>query len=491
MLRISAVITVILILCLLIALVWVMPSKPTYLAFALGGGTALLIAGYFAISIAREKRPIKGGAFWIAVMSLSSLSIILPGAFAAALYLWGLFSPLTWVLLIGLTLTFFFNFLAIPLSLYHKQQEAKLANFPPDQYPSVTVLLPAYNEEKVLGQAIESILEASYPNKEIVVIDDGSTDRTYAIALTYSERGVTVVRRPNGGKAAALNYGLLFATGEIVVCVDADSLVAKNSLIELVKRFQDPEVGAIAGNIKVLNRTNWLTKCQALEYITSINIFRRALDVFGKGTVVPGALGAYRRQILGSGGFYDKNTLVEDFDVTLKALKSGAVVQVSSGALAYTEAPETWADLTKQRLRWYRGNFQAMWKHRDAATNPRYGFLQKLSYPYLILSMVFLPLAGIIVIISTILALLSGMGMQLIYLFAFFLALQFLLSVLAIQLDEDDMKLVLYSPFLVVDYKHFCDYIMLKSFIDVLFQRRMEWGRIKRISTERKEVNQL
>jgi cellulose synthase/poly-beta-1,6-N-acetylglucosamine synthase-like glycosyltransferase len=268
--------------------------------------------------------------------------------------------------------------------------------------------------------------------KEIIVIDDGSTDRTYQIALGYRNQGVKIVQRPNGGKAAALNYGLLFARGEIVVTVDADSLIGKNTLVELVKNFRYPEVAAVAGNIKVINRKNLLTNCQALEYITSINIFRRALDVFGSVTVVPGALGAFRREVLSGGGFYDPDTLVEDFDITVKTLKAGKITQASSAAVSYTEAPETWGDLIKQRLRWYRGNFQALWKHHDAALNPRFGFLQKLSYPYMVLSMIFMPLAGLVVIASVILAILNEPGIWLLYMFLFFLSLQFLLSILAI-----------------------------------------------------------
>ena len=487
----GTIITTILILCLFIALFWLVPFKPAHLSFGLGAGIALLLTLYFVLSIAQEKRRVKGAAFWIPVVSLSLLSLFLPPIFAAALYLWGMFSVIAWVLLIALTFTFFFSFLSIPLALYHKQQEAKDAAFFPDHYPSISILIPAYNEEKVLGRTIESVIEAVYPYKEIIVIDDGSTDRTYQIALGFTDQGVKVVHRPNGGKAAALNYGLLFARGEIIITVDADSLIGKNTLVELVKKFHDPEVAAAAGNIKVINRKNLLTNCQALEYVASINIFRRALDVFGSVTVVPGALGAFRREVLSGSGFYDPDTLVEDFDTTVKALKAGKIVQASSAAVSYTEAPETLGDLIKQRLRWYRGNFQALWKHHDAALNPRFGFLQKLSYPYMVLSMIFMPLAGLVVIASAILAILNDPGIWLLYMFLFFITLQFLLSVLAIQLDEEDMKLALYSPFFVFGYKHFCDFIMLKSFFDVLLRRRVGWTRAKRVGMEPPKTTQL
>jgi cellulose synthase/poly-beta-1,6-N-acetylglucosamine synthase-like glycosyltransferase len=255
--------------------------------------------------------------------------------------------------------------------------------------------------------------------------------------------------------------------------------------VELVKAFRDPEVAAVAGNIKVLNRKHLLNKCQALEYIASININRRALDVFGSVTVVPGALGAYRREALVGGGVYDPDTLVEDFDVTIKALKSGKIVQASTSAISYTEAPETINDLFKQRMRWYRGNFQAMWKHRDAVFNTRYGFLQRLSYPQMAISMLFLPLAGVVNIVSTIVILINGTGMILLPTFLFFCFLQFLLCIMAIELDGEDRRLSLYAPFLLLGYKQLCDYIMLKSFFDVIFLRkRLKWTSAKRVGAE-------
>lgn len=488
MMQKGTILTVILILCLFVTLFWALPTQPTSLSFVIGAGVAFILSLYFIFAVAAERRRIKGPAIWIPAISLSFLGLLLPPFFAAILYLHGMFSLIGWLLMIALTFTFFLNFFSIPLAFYRKYKETKDVELAFEHPPSVTVLVPAYNEEKVLRRTLECILEASYPNKEIIVIDDGSTDRTYQIALDFSDQGVKVVHRPNGGKCAALNFGLLFARGEIITIIDADSLIGKNALVEMIRHFRDPEVAATAGNIKVLNRKNLLTNCQAVEYIVSINIFRKALDVFGKIPVVPGSLGAYRRNVLEGSGFYDPDTLVEDFDVTIKTLKTGRVVQASSSALCYTEAPETLSDFIKQRLRWYRGNFQVMWKHHDAGLNTRFGFLQRLTYPYMLLSMLFMPMAGLVIIASIILAIFSGMGMWLLYMFLFFLALQFLLTILAIQLDEEDMKLALYSPLFVVGYKHLCDFLMIKSLFDVLLRRQMKWERVKRIGNEPQKV---
>jgi cellulose synthase/poly-beta-1,6-N-acetylglucosamine synthase-like glycosyltransferase len=472
------------------AFVVLVPSRQSYLSYGVGIGLTLFIIGHYLLSSRTKKKRTGVLGYWIPVLSLSALFFVLPVVFAAALYFWGTLSFFTWVLLISLTMILYFNFVTIPLVVYHKFREQKQAGLPP-YLPSISVLIPAYNEEKVLSRTIETVVETSYPDKEIIVIDDGSTDRTYEIAQGFSHRGVKIIRRPNGGKASALNHGLLFARGEIIVIVDADSRVCKGTLIDLVQPFRDPEVAAVAGNIKVLNRKNWLTRCQALEYVASINIFRRALDVFGSVTVVPGALGAYRRDSLVSGGLYDPDTLVEDFDVTIKALKSGKVVQASNSAVSYTEAPQKIGDLFRQRLRWYRGNFQALWKHHDAALNPRFGFLQKLSFPFMVISMTFIPLAGLVNIAASIGVIAEGKGLLLLPTLLFFCLLQFMLSMLAVQLDDEDWKLALYSPLFILGYKHLCDIIMIKSLIDVLFRRKLKWTSVRRIGAEmpRKMLN--
>ena len=469
---------------LLAAYLILAPSKSSFPAYAIGTAIALILIIHFVSSMATKKKRMGRVAFWIPVVSLSLLFIVLPAFFAAVLYLSGMFSLITWILLISLIVIFYINFVSVPLAIYQKRQEIKQAAYL-SYCPSVSILIPAYNEEKVLGKAIETALEASYHNnKEIIVIDDGSTDRTYEVAEGFCNRGVRVIHRPNGGKSVALNHGLLFARGEIIIMVDADSLVGKNTLIELVQPFKDTEVASVAGNIKVLNRMNWLTRCQALEYIANINVYRRALDVFGSVTVVPGSLGAYRREVLEGSGFYDPDTLVEDFDVTIKALKTGKVVQSSSSAIAYTEAPQTLGGFIKQRLRWYRGNFQAVWKHRDAAFNARYGFLQKLAFPFLVVSMLFTPFAGLVVLASAAIAILNGTGLMLVPIFIYFCLLQLLLSLLAIELDGEDKKLALYTPFFIFGYRQICDFTMIKGFIDVLFRRRLKWTSVQRIGAK-------
>ena len=468
--------------------VFIMPGWTTLICLAV----ALLGASYFWVSVVRGRQTgrIETARPHPIPSMLSVFTLVLPFLFAGVLLFQGIFGAMTAIsaiLLASLALAFFYYFLTIPLAIYHKYLEAKAAARPLQSYPVISIIVPAYNEEKCLARTIESILEADYPHKDVIIVDDGSTDKTYNIAMRYKEMGVRVFHRPNGGKFAALNYGLLFAKGEIIVTIDADSLIARNAIKEMARSFQDKRAFGVAGNIKVWNRNNFLTKCQALEYITGINIFRRAFDVFGAVSIVPGALGAFRKEVVEGSGFYDPYTLTEDFDITVKVLKAGGIVQACD-ARAYTEAPQNLKDLYRQRMRWYRGNFQTIFRHWDAFVNPRFGSLHRLAFPWALFSMLGVPLAGIVVIVSAIMAILDGNGMQVLYMFGLFLLLQFWLSILAIQLDDEDMKLAIYSPLFVIGYKHLSDFFCLKSMIDVVTRRKVTWTRARRIDFEAESV---
>ena len=191
------------------------------------------------------------------------------------------------ILLWGLTLTFWSTLLFVPLALYSKYRENMLSELV--TYPKLTVIVPAYNEDKVIERTIQALVETKYPNKEIIAVDDGSKDKTFQIINKYKNQ-IKALHKENGGKASAINLGLVYATGEIIVVVDADTIIGMDSLIHLAKGFSlSNDVAAVAGNIKVRNRRNWLTFCQSIEYVAGIQIVRRALDVFGAISVVPGA----------------------------------------------------------------------------------------------------------------------------------------------------------------------------------------------------------
>jgi cellulose synthase/poly-beta-1,6-N-acetylglucosamine synthase-like glycosyltransferase/peptidoglycan/xylan/chitin deacetylase (PgdA/CDA1 family)/spore germination protein YaaH len=235
-------------------------------------------------------------------------------------------------------------------------------------HPSVSVVVPAYNEEGVIARTVQSLLEQHYAGLEILVVDDGSSDRTATLvdeAFGQHHR-VRVFTKPNGGKASALNFGLARARGEIVVAVDGDTLLAPGAIAALVAPLADARIGAVAGNAKVGNRINLVTRWQAVEYITSQNLDRRAFALLNCITVVPGAIGAWRRTLVVDAGGFSEQTLAEDQDLTLTILERGWRIAYADDAVAYTEAPDTLGALSRQRFRWSFGTLQCAWKHRGA-----------------------------------------------------------------------------------------------------------------------------
>jgi cellulose synthase/poly-beta-1,6-N-acetylglucosamine synthase-like glycosyltransferase/peptidoglycan/xylan/chitin deacetylase (PgdA/CDA1 family)/spore germination protein YaaH len=267
----------------------------------------------------------------------------------------------------------------------------------PDYDPRVAVLIPAYNEEKVIARTIRSVLMSNYKNIHIIVIDDGSSDNTYKVATeTYAkeitEGRVTVLTKPNGGKAEALNFALQTVEEEVYVGIDADGVIAHDAITRLVCHFANPAIGAVAGNAKVGNRVNLWTRWQALEYITSQNFERRALDLFNVVMVVPGAIGAWRTSAVKAGGLYAPDTVAEDADLTMNLLEQGYHVIYEDQALAFTEAPINANGLARQRFRWSFGILQAIYKHKGAISNRR--AMGLFALPNILIFQIVLPLVS-------------------------------------------------------------------------------------------------
>jgi cellulose synthase/poly-beta-1,6-N-acetylglucosamine synthase-like glycosyltransferase/peptidoglycan/xylan/chitin deacetylase (PgdA/CDA1 family)/spore germination protein YaaH len=249
--------------------------------------------------------------------------------------------------------------------------------------PRVSVIIPAFNEERVIEASIARILDSDYDNIEIIVADDGSKDRTSPIvAEAFAEHPkVTLLTMTNGGKASALNRALLVASGEIVVALDADTQFERQTISRLVRWFTDKRIGAVAGNAKVGNRVNLVSRWQAVEYVTAQNIERRALTRFDAIMVVPGAVGAWRRQALDDVGGYPEDTLAEDQDLTIAIQRRGWRVAYDEDAVAWTEAPETFRALSKQRFRWSFGTLQCLWKHRSVLGRGKPGGIALVGMP--------------------------------------------------------------------------------------------------------------
>jgi cellulose synthase/poly-beta-1,6-N-acetylglucosamine synthase-like glycosyltransferase/spore germination protein YaaH/peptidoglycan/xylan/chitin deacetylase (PgdA/CDA1 family) len=260
--------------------------------------------------------------------------------------------------------------------------------------PRVSVLIPAYNEEETIVETVRAALNSDYPLQEVIVVDDGSTDQTIERlreAFHYDPR-LQVHRQPNRGKPAALDLALSKATGQIIITIDADTSIDPDAISMLMRHFADPRVAAVAGNVKVGNRNSWLTRWQALEYVTSQNLEKRAFHLLNCIPVVPGAVGAWRAEVVRDCGGLSPDTLAEDTDLTFTIRRREWRILYDEEAIGRTHAPESIGALIRQRFRWTFGTLQALWKHRDTLGRARYGTLGAIALPNIFLFQILLPL---------------------------------------------------------------------------------------------------
>jgi len=253
---------------------------------------------------------------------------------------------------------------------------------PMKKLPKVSILVPAYNEEKNIASTLKSLLRLNYPKKklEIIAINDGSTDNTLQIMKKFRKYGVKVIDKPNGGKASALNVGLKKANGEIIVCMDADSIVSRNALRNAIGYFKDPSVGAVASSLKVYKPKTFWQKLQLIEYFYNI-FLRKVLALMDSVFVVPGPFGLYRREALEKVGGWDEKSITEDMELTFRLQKAGYKIETCLKSIVYTKTPETLKRLIKQRVRWYRGFIITSRDYREMFFNPKFGNLGVYTLP--------------------------------------------------------------------------------------------------------------
>ncbi|HID17843.1 TPA: glycosyltransferase family 2 protein [Candidatus Bathyarchaeota archaeon] len=395
-------------------------------------------------------------------------------------------STITWILVCGLATILVTDFIFIPLAFYDslkREEEASL-----EEYPLVSIIVPAHNEETSIKDCVDALLEADYPNKEIIVVNDGSTDGTRRAVEPYASEGkLILINKVKGGKSTAINAGVSVSRGKIIIAIDADTLIQRDAIKRLVAKFKDPKVVAVAGNVKVGNRTNLLTKCQALEYVRDIQIPRRSFDLLLSVLVVPGPLGAYRREALTQVGEYDKDVVTEDFDATVKVLKVGSVVNEPK-AIAYTEAPRTLKDLYNQRRRWYGGMLQTVVKHRPSWW--RFGVYSFIGIPYLIATLLIVPPLELTVSGIAVWQALVGEWKAVLLIFGLFAILELLTSLFALTLGGDDPRLAVLSPLYVVGYRQLLDAMRLMAYASLL-TRRLDWSRARRVGSLTREMREL
>ncbi|MEK9177081.1 MAG: glycosyltransferase family 2 protein, partial [Patescibacteria group bacterium] len=286
--------------------------------------------------------------------------------------------------------------------------------------------------------------------KEIIVIDDGSTDRTAAVVkgviARYPEERIMLISKKNGGKAKALNWGIMRATHDIVVTMDGDSLFAPDALSKLVTHFSDPRVGAVAGKVYTAHLRTFFDHLQALEYLTGQNIEKTLLSSVNAVGVVPGPIGGWRkRAILRAGGF-SKDTLVEDQDMTLAVLAHGYRVVYESAAIAYTETPQHLSEYLKQRFRWVYGSVQCFWKYGlTVFTRPRSG-IGAFIIPNAALYGIILPLISPIVDLTLLWGVFNGFSGRIFYAAVLFTLVDVAYTSLALIREKHRLQLLAFVP---------------------------------------------
>jgi poly-beta-1,6 N-acetyl-D-glucosamine synthase len=351
-------------------------------------------------------------------------------------------------------------------------------------YPLVTVIVPSYNESVTVANCVESLLSQTYKNIEILVVDDGSSDNTLAIAVGIAKKykpKVNVFTKKNGGKASALNAGIRQAKGEIVVCIDADSMFLKDTVEQLVLSFQgDSDVAAVGGNVKVANRRNLLAKQQALEYITGLTLHRRTFAQLGCMQVISGAIGAFRRDAMLKVGGYSRDTIVEDMDNTIELVKRGYKVVYNPKAIAYTEAPEDLKSFMKQRYRWTFGGFEVLSKHRKAIWRWNGNLLGFLGLPYFLLFPWLDVFVSFMLVASVARIIITGDMDGVLLFYMLFGLLQVILTTYALAVDREDKKLSLLILLDSLFYYHLLTFTTVRAGINFLRKKKATWNKLER-----------
>ncbi|MDB5131952.1 MAG: glycosyl transferase family 2, partial [Mucilaginibacter sp.] len=289
-----------------------------------------------------------------------------------------------------------------------------------------------------------------------------------------------LLTKPNGGKASALNFGISHAKSEFVVCIDADTQLKTDAIYHLMTYFTDDEIGAVAGTVKVGNENNLITRWQSIEYITAQNMDRRAFDLINSITVVPGAIGAFRKSAIYKAGGFTYDTLAEDCDLTMRILKQGYVVKNCAEAIAYTEAPETLNGLLKQRFRWSFGVMQSFWKNKKALFNKKYKFFGMIGMPNILVFQIILPLFSPLADLMMIFGLFSDKPGKIIAYYVGFVVIDFIVAIIAFRMEKEDYKKLVYIIPQRFIWRQLMYYVLFKSLRKALKGELGSWGALKR-----------
>ena len=393
--------------------------------------------------------------------------------------------------------------LITPLALIYEHRQ-KQRVYDAAFQPPISVVIAAFNEEQVIVHTIQSVLASAYAVNEVVVIDDGSADGTSAAVTEVfgSDPRVRLFRQDNAGKAEALNHALGESRNEILISVDADTQLPPETIGLLVRHFSDPAIGAVAGNVQVGNMHNVVTTWQGIEYTTSQNMDRRAYGLLRCITVVPGAVGSWRKAAVVAVGGHQSDTLAEDMDLTWRLRTAGWIQETESEAFAYTEAPETIKTFFRQRFRWTYGTLQCLVKHRKALF--KHGFFGWFALPvtwvFQIGFQVIAPLVDLQIFISLFgfaLALFAGGGSQessplgqsvanlkeagVLYMVLF--GAELLSAVIAYRLEHKRVASLWWLFLQRFVYRQIMYAVIYKSLITAVQGARQGWGKLDRTAS--------
>lgn len=402
---------------------------------------------------------------------------------ASAVLVWphaiivGLFS----VSILSIIMTTFLNI--ILAAKYNKKMKKMNKRRASGYAPLTTIIVPAYNEGKVITKTVRSLLASRYKHIEVIIVDDGSTDDTWRIAQSLASRykRVKAIHQINGGKSSAINNAIAHSKGEIIIGVDADTIFPQQTIAKFVRHFRDETIGAVAGVVRVGNVNGMVTRWQALEYMLSIAIDRNAQALLNSVMIIPGACGAWRKEAIIAAGGLSHGTLAEDCDLTLSVQRLGRYkILQDNDAVSYTEAPQKIKSLVKQRFRWMFGSIQALWKHRSMLFDWKYQWLGSLFMPNAIISITIPFFFWPVLMFISLQNILSGNYMVILLYFIVSLSLQFIIATIGVVIAKGKLSYIIAVPFARFIYGPIRTYVLYKTILTAMKGTYVGWNKLVR-----------
>lgn len=361
-----------------------------------------------------------------------------------------------------------------------------------DFNPFVSIIIPVYNEANIIKESVKSLLKLDYDKYEIIIVNDGSTDDTARCCEElvgmhkglHSDIKIVLINKPNGGKSSALNTGIQYSKAEFVLCMDGDTQLTPETLKVSVGYFKDEKMGAVAGNVKVLNRKTLITDLQALEYIEGLNLLRSSQSYLGIINIIPGPVGIFRKSAIQQSGWYSNDTFAEDADLTLKLRVAGWKVIYEMNAIGYTEAPATIHQLLKQRYRWTRGILQSIRKYKEFLYNPFLDISNTIILWSMFYESIIWPTMNIFAnVFFMSVAIIFGMSSLIPLWWAIIAILDFVSALYCIAFEKEELRLLPYALVYRLFFIFLIDITKAAATVEEFLGMEMTWGKLERVGS--------